>query len=206
MCKKRHRRISSPKSPTVWFLSQPPRLRPEAWGTNSNASAACFRAPTSWLGERESVFECSELANRTPHNVPLHQARLVTTMWDGSYNRRHKLEGREKELVSKFWRSLIEEGARDRRFENTGSSAFLNIDEFLSMESAKDDLLLQEELVKQQERLNEAEAGKVLYSRLQKHLVEQMNTLMALADDARLHNDPALAKSLEEEYNQINAR
>ena len=127
-------------------------------------------------------------------------------MWDGSYGRRHRLEEREKELISEFWRSLIEEGARARRFENTGSSAFLIIDEFIRMESAKDDLLLQEELVKQQKRLNETEAGKVLYSRLQKLLVEQKNTLMALADDARLHNDPTLAKSLQEEYNQINAR
>ena len=36
--------------------------------------------------------------------------------------------------------------------------------------------------------------------------MEQKNTLMGLADEARLHNDPALAKSLQEECDQINAR
>ena len=139
-------------------------------------------------------------------NMPLRRARLVTTMWDGAHDRLHKLEDREKELIDEFWRPLIEEGACAQRFENTAASAFQIVDELIGIENAKDDLLLQEELVKQQKRLNETEAGKALYSRLQKLLVEQKNTLIGLADEARLHNDPALVKSLQEECDQINAR
>ena len=114
-------------------------------------------------------------------------------------------EKRQSELVGDFWRPLIAEGAVPKRFYNTPTSAFQIADELIGMESLKDELLLQEELVEQQKRLNETEAGKVLYSRFQKLLAEQKNTLKELADEAKLQNDPALARSLQEEYDKINA-
>ena len=137
-------------------------------------------------------------------NVPLHRARLVTTWWDAAKDY-SVAEGRERELMRDFWQPLISEGASTSRFNNTRASALQIVDELVGATGGKDGLLLQEELVEQQKRLNETEAGKVLYSRLQKLLAEQRNTLKELADQAKLENDPALAKSLQEEYDKINA-
>ena len=68
------------------------------------------------------------------------------------------------------------------------------------------ELLLQEELVEQEKRLNETEAAKILYSQFQKLLAQQKKALKQLEDEAKLWNDPALAKSLQEEYDKSNAQ
>ena len=140
-------------------------------------------------------------------NIPLQRARLVTTMWDVAKDRPGLFpmaENREKELFGEFWKPLIDAGAITERFDNKRMSAVQIVDGLIGMEIAKEELLLQEEIVDQQKRLNETEAGKVLYSRFQKLLSDQRKTLKELADEARLQNDPTLARSLQEEYDQIN--
>ena len=145
-----------------------------------------------------------EMFNRICGNIPLPRARLVTTMWDMAKDL-SVAERREGETITNYWRPLIAEGAVAKRFNNTASSAWQIVDELVVLKSPKDELLLQEELLEQQKRLNETEAGKFLYSRLQKLLAEQRNTLKELAEEAKLANDPSLARSLQEEYDKINA-
>jgi len=113
---------------------------------------------------------------------------------------------REAQLRGNFWKMLIDGGATTRRFENTRHSALDIVESLLSMGNDGDYLLLQEELVEQQKRLNQTEAGKVLYSRLQKILADQRRMLQELAEEAKLQNDPALARSLQEEYDKIDAQ
>ena len=136
-------------------------------------------------------------------NTALRRVRLVTTMWD-KIRDPAVAQNREAQLKGDFWRKLLGEGAVAKRFDNTQSCAWNIVHELLRLGGGGDELLLQEELVEHGKRLNETEAGKVLYSWLQKLLVEQKKTLKELADEAKLQNDPALAKSLQEEYDKIN--
>ena len=148
-----------------------------------------------------------EMFSRICGNIPLQRARLVTTMWDMAANRPGLAvaESREREIIAHFWQPLIAEGAVVKRFNNMASSAWQIVDELMALKNPKDELLLQEELLGQQKRLNETEAGKFLYFRLQKLHAEQRNTLKELADEAKLANDPSLARSLQEECDKINA-
>ena len=126
-------------------------------------------------------------------------------MWDVAKD--HSVaERREAELVNEFWRPLISKGASTARFNNTKDSASRIVDELIDTTGSKDELLLQEELVEQHKRLHETEAGKVLYSRFQKLLAGQRNTLKELADQAKLQNNSALATSLQEEYDKVSAQ
>ena len=152
-----------------------------------------------------SAFKNLQVFGRLCGDTPLHRARLVTTMWDTAKNY-SVAERREAELVNEFWEPLIYEGASNARFNNTKDSASRIVDELIDTTGSKDELLLQEELVEQHKRLNETEAGKVLYSRFQRLLTEQRNTLKELADQAKLLNDPALATSLQEEYDKVSAQ
>ena len=126
-------------------------------------------------------------------------------MWDVVKNRL-VAERREAELINEFWQPLISGGASPSRFNNTRATALWIIDELIDAMGDKDELLLQEELVGQRKRLYETEAGRLLLSRLQMLLVEQRNRLKELTHQARLENDPALAKSLQEERDKINAQ
>ena len=152
-----------------------------------------------------SAFKNLQLFGRLCGDVPLPRVRLVTTMWD-SVKDHSAGKRREAELISDFWQPLITGGASAVRFKNTDESAWKIVDELIDTTGSKDELLLQEELVEQHKHLNETEAGKVLYSRFQKLLTEQRNTLKELADQAKLQNNPALATSLQEEYNKVSAQ
>ena len=127
----------------------------------------------------------------------------MTTMWDIAKDRA-VAERREEELSENFWDLLISQGAIAERFDNTPRSALRIVDNLIAMEIAKDELLIQEELVEQHKPLNETEAGKVLGSSFQELLLGQRRTLKELADEARLQDDPTLARSLQEEYDKMN--
>lgn len=149
-----------------------------------------------------SAYRNLQIFGRLCGNLPLRRARLVTTMWDIAKD--HPLAGdREKQLVDEFWQPLTKEGATVKRFYNTSSSSSQIIDELIDANIPKVTLLLQEELIEQQKHLNETEAGRAVYSRLQALLAEQRRMLKQLADEAKLQNDPDLARSLQEEYDEI---
>jgi hypothetical protein len=126
-------------------------------------------------------------------------------MWDIAKNKTVATQ-RESQLTSDFWRRLIDGGATSQRFHHTSASAWDIVEGLLCMGNNGGELLLQEELVEQNKRLNETEAGKFLYTQLQKLLAEQRKMVKELAEDAKLQDNPALAKSLQEEYDRIDAQ
>ena len=152
-----------------------------------------------------SAYKNLQMFGRLCGDVPLGRVRLVTTRWD-EVKDRIMAQNRETHLTTDCWRPLIDGGAVARRFYNTPASARDTVDEVLRMgKDGVGELLLQEELVEQQKRLNETEAAKLLHSRFQKLLVAQKKTLKELQDEAKLQNDPALVKALQEEYDKIGA-
>ncbi|KAF8557902.1 hypothetical protein OG21DRAFT_1481907 [Imleria badia] len=133
-----------------------------------------------------TAYKNLQMFGRLCGDTPLPRTSLVMTMWDQ--------------------RVLIAGGAKPEKFYNTPESAQNVIDHFIKMGNDGEELLLQEELVKQQKRLNETEAGKLLFNRLQKLLADQRKMLKELAEEAKLQNNPSLAKSLQEEYDKIDAQ
>ena len=125
---------------------------------------------------------------------------LVTTMWD-----RIQLEKgnrREKELREKYWNTMLNYGASTARFTNSADSAWKIVD-IIAGQHETEVLLLQEELVDLKRALNETQAGKTLYSDLQKLLAEQRDTTRSLAEQARDESNPQLAHQLEAELKRI---
>ncbi|KAF8130134.1 P-loop containing nucleoside triphosphate hydrolase protein [Boletus edulis] len=137
-------------------------------------------------------------------DTSLPRTRLVTTMWDQAKNQDMAAQ-RETQLISKFWRDLIAGGALARRFHNSSSSAWDIVEDLLWMGSDCDQLLLQEKLVKQRERLNETEVAKFIY-KLQKELAEQKKTLKGLEGEVELQNDPNSDKVLQESRDKTQAQ
>ncbi|KAF8130118.1 hypothetical protein EV363DRAFT_1167944 [Boletus edulis] len=152
-----------------------------------------------------SAYKNLQIFSRLCGDLPLHRARLVMSMWDRAKDREMAAQ-RETQLTDNFWRVLIDEGAVARRFYNSSSSAWGLVDELLCMVKDFQELLVQEELVEQRKHLNETEAAKVIYSRLQKDLAEQKKTLKELAGQAKLQNDPNLAKILQDEHDRMDVQ
>ena len=148
-----------------------------------------------------SAYKNLQLFGRLCGNVPLPRVRLVTTMWDSTkdYSVGNR---RETELKSDFWKPLIDKGASSVRFMNTEETAWKIVKDLGGEKDS--DLLLQEEIVEQEKHLNETEAAKVLYSRLQGLLADQKTKVKELADGAKQENDSTLAASLQEEYERLN--
>ncbi|KAG9312299.1 P-loop containing nucleoside triphosphate hydrolase protein [Chiua virens] len=152
-----------------------------------------------------SAYKNLQMFGQLCGDIPLPRVHLVTTMWD-IVKDKNMAERREAELKREFWKQLLDGGASAFKFNNLPQSAQVIIDPLLDATKGREELLLQEELVEQQKNLNETAAAKVLYSRLQKLLAEQKKMLKDLADQADARNDPALAQSLQEEYEKINAQ
>ncbi|KAL4062055.1 P-loop containing nucleoside triphosphate hydrolase protein [Scleroderma citrinum] len=130
------------------------------------------------------------------------RVRLVTTMWDRLEDQR-VASSRAQQLEGNFWKPLIMEGARHKKFNNTPESAWDIIHDVTGDAEA---LLLQEELVDVERKLNETAAGKALYTPFEKLLQEKKDTIKQLSDEAKAQQDPALAKKLEAEYKRIEAQ
>ena len=153
-----------------------------------------------------SVGRNLDLFNRLCGDRAIERVRLVTSMWDVKMDKTaaKRRENRVSELTSNFWKPLIDAGAQYERFENTKKSAWDIIRDATAHES--ETVLLQEELVDAERRLGETAAGKAIYSRFEKLLQVQTETLQQLANEAKLQHDPKLAKGLEDKCRKIEAR
>ena len=132
---------------------------------------------------------------------------LVTTMWDkalasASDEQKKILNRRQKDLEENYWKTMMKYGASTARFMNSRESAEGIINIILQQHEAEV-LLLQEEIVELKRALNETQAGKTLYSELQKLLAQQRETVRSLVQQARDESNPQLARQLEAELVRI---
>ncbi|KAI5980810.1 P-loop containing nucleoside triphosphate hydrolase protein [Pisolithus marmoratus] len=149
-----------------------------------------------------SVCKNLDLFGRLCGERAAERVRLVTTMWDKVKNR-DTAEGRVSQLETNFWEPLISVGARHKRFEENSSTCAWKIVEDLMGEGGA--LLIQEELVDADRRLNETTAGQGLYTQFQKLLHEQKETIKQLQEEAKAQKDPELAKELEVQRQRVEA-
>ena len=137
-------------------------------------------------------------------NQAMKKVVLVTTMWDKGHTTDHRQTHRqlENELFERYWKTMIDHGALTARFSNSAHSAWEIIDLVLKRHESEA-LLLQEELVDFKRALSETQAGKTLYSDLQRLLAEQRETIRCLAEQAREQSNPQLVHILEAELKRI---
>ncbi|KXN84716.1 hypothetical protein AN958_12143 [Leucoagaricus sp. SymC.cos] len=127
---------------------------------------------------------------------------LVSTMWE----RVDPAVGakREGQLREEFWKNLIDKGSGvDRLQRSDPKEAWRIVNQLINRGTEREKVLLQEEIVDLERRLNETEAGKTLYTQLQKMLSDQKETLKSLLAQVEKSDDPKLKKELEKEYKKI---
>ncbi|KAI6104199.1 P-loop containing nucleoside triphosphate hydrolase protein [Pisolithus sp. B1] len=130
--------------------------------------------------------------------------RLVTTMWDKQKPENTTTwQERVLRLEGNFWEPLLRLGARHERFLNTPKSAW-DIVNGLVQPRTPSALLIQEEIVDAEKKLNETSAGQALYSRFQRVLLEQKEMLKQIAV-ALAQKDPDAVDKLQAEYGQTEA-
>jgi hypothetical protein len=128
---------------------------------------------------------------------------LVSTMWERLADQKVG-ETREVQLRQQFWNNLIDKGSGvDRLRTSTPGEAWRIVTGVISRAEEREAVLLQEEVVKIGLNLNETEAGKTLYTGLQKLLADQKETLKTLLTQAEKSDDPKLKKEFEREYKKI---
>ena len=131
---------------------------------------------------------------------------LVTTMWDRASLRlriaRETIAARERQLFDRYWNVMLQGRASTARFENTPASAWEIVDIILRQDKAEV-LLLQEEIVDHKRALHETAAGEMLYTDLQRVLVNQRDLIRSLAQEALAESNPELAHVLKTEMKRI---
>ncbi|KAI5997297.1 P-loop containing nucleoside triphosphate hydrolase protein, partial [Pisolithus orientalis] len=130
------------------------------------------------------------------------RVRLVTTMWDKAKDK-NIAENRVSQLETNFWKPLIDAGARHERFNNSSGSAWKIV---RGLTGGGEAVLLQEELVDVEMKLNETTAGKALYLQFQRLLHEQKETIKQLQEEAKAQKDSELMKQLQAEQRRLEAQ
>ncbi|KAF5348460.1 hypothetical protein D9756_009604 [Leucocoprinus leucothites] len=127
---------------------------------------------------------------------------LVSTMWEKVNP--EVGERREVQLKNDFWKGLIERGSKvDRLRSSKTQEAWRTVNDLIKTADNREVVLLQQEIVDLERKLNETEAGKSLHSDLQKLLFDQKETLKSLLAQVEKSDDPRLKAELEKEYKKI---
>ena len=137
---------------------------------------------------------------------PVKKIVLVTTMWDKVERYAAKFQDthnqRENQLFDNYWKRMMDYGASTARFSNSPDSAWQIINIILKQHESEV-LLLQEEILDLKRALNETQAGRTLYSGLQRLLAERQNVIRSFGQEARDGNNPQLTLQLEAELKRI---
>ncbi|KAF4582667.1 hypothetical protein EYR40_002590 [Pleurotus pulmonarius] len=126
---------------------------------------------------------------------------LTTTMWDEVDEPTG--EQREKELERHYWKTMISQGSKTMRYQNTDKSAWNIIDSIVVGHNERYAVELQKELVDLEKELPETGAGKELFSKLQALVKRQQDTLHRLRESMKRHDDETILNALKEEYEEL---
>jgi len=130
---------------------------------------------------------------------------LTTTMWDDVDEETGA--GREKELASVYWKSMIERGSSVKRFLNNRSSAFEILRPIINEVNKNSALLLQKEMMDLRLQLRQTTAGRSLFVELEDLVARHQRALSrirgGLTDSAF---DQEQLKEVMEEYQRVSAQ
>jgi hypothetical protein len=126
---------------------------------------------------------------------------LVTTMWDEVDEEMGSQ--REKELIGKYWKAMIEQKSKVVRYLGTSDSAWDIIDHFLQSSNQRHAVLLQREMVDMERQLCETKAGQTLYTALEIIVNKQQQTLKKIRAQSKEHADEKALNALRTEYEAL---
>ncbi|KXN82248.1 hypothetical protein AN958_02798 [Leucoagaricus sp. SymC.cos] len=150
----------------------------------------------------ESPTRCLNMFNRLCGDTTMDHVVLVSTMWE----KIQADEGvrRQRQLQEDFWKNLIEKGSRvDSLKKANKDEAWRIVDEVIRDHKQREAVLLQQELVDFKRKLSETEAGKMLYTSMQKQLAEQMDCLKTVMDKLEKAGDQKTKKILRQEHDRV---
>ncbi|KAG8914471.1 hypothetical protein FRC02_004976 [Tulasnella sp. 418] len=129
---------------------------------------------------------------------------LCTTMWDKEEVATAEL--REKELLSEFWNSMVEEGATWARHDKTRESTFKILDHILGLPPIMLDIQVS---LAEGKTLSETEAGKEINRELvalQEKYNKDLADIRQELEDARKDNDLKTQMLMEKEKQLLEAK
>jgi chromosome condensin MukBEF ATPase and DNA-binding subunit MukB len=113
-------------------------------------------------------------------------------------------DAREEELRDDFWKEMVAAGCKTERFERTHESAWRIIDRLAKKDSAN--VLLSREMVDDDRRLNETQAGVTLNKELEKLIRDQKDAVRKLEQHAKRAGNELVVQQLNERKAQIDQK
>lgn len=127
---------------------------------------------------------------------------LTTTMWDEVDEETG--EGRERELKTKYWRTMLERNSTTSRFLRTRESAFDIIEPLIEAANERSSVLLQNELVDMHKSLPATAAGQELFSAMGQLVSQREDLLRRIRHEMRQSNGDKMAlEPLQEEHQKL---
>jgi tRNA U34 5-carboxymethylaminomethyl modifying GTPase MnmE/TrmE len=120
---------------------------------------------------------------------------LVTTMWGNVQNKPDLARGREQELRSRWWKTMLNFGSSIERFDDTFDSAWTAIDVAIR-KAPPDASAVKEDLDALQRRLPKNKAGTDLYKQLETLINTREETLRKLKVEAKKAKDAQQVQEL----------
>ncbi|TFK44967.1 P-loop containing nucleoside triphosphate hydrolase protein [Crucibulum laeve] len=132
-----------------------------------------------------------------------HNVILTTTMWD-EIDEEVGIQ-REKELIHKYWKSMMDRKSKTMRFNNDRHSAFLVLAPLLETANQRHATLLQKEMVDMHYQLRETSAGQSLFSKIETLVKQKQDVLRRIRDEMqRPSDDHDTMDILRDEFQQLN--
>ena len=124
---------------------------------------------------------------------------LATTMWD----RVDRVEGkvREEELRRDYWKEMLANGCKTGRFSGTYESAWRIIGTHAQSRNAE--ILLPREMVDDELRVNETQAGVALHKELEKLIKDRKDAARKLEQQAKTQGNELVVHQLNEQKTQL---
>jgi hypothetical protein len=131
-----------------------------------------------------------------------HNVILTTTMWDEVD--KETGEDREKELKTKYWRTMLERGSTMNQFQRTRESAFDVIEPLIEEANKRSSVLLQNELVDMSKSLPATAAGLELFSAMGQLVSQREDLLRRIRHEMRSSDGDTMAlEPLQEEHQRL---
>ena len=131
-----------------------------------------------------------------------HNVILTTTMWDEVDEETG--EDRERELKTKYWRTMLDRNSTTSRFLRTRESAFDLIEPLIDAANRRSSVLLQDELVDLRKTLPATAAGQELFSAMGQIVSQREDLLRRIRHEMRQSNGDKMAlEPLQEEHQRL---
>ena len=131
-----------------------------------------------------------------------HNVILTTTMWDDVEE--EVGEEREKELITNYWRAMLERDSTTSRFLRTRESAFDIIEPLIEAANKRSSVLLQDELVNMRRSLPATAAGRELFSTMGQLVAQREDLIRRIRQEMRQSGgDKMFLEPLQEEHQKL---